>query len=191
MANIVKRRGIQCSHANFSSPKESALALLQRTMQKMTYIISRFVKVQALWGSLSVRLPCAVGNRAAESSPLRSGHHPRSHSHSSWPPTPLRSTLTHQSRKLWTRTQTWACFLQWGLQSSFDTLGDKGHRVLDKYYSHQCLFLRFRHISGVEVGQILIQVEPLPVSRGGTQAACSRHVSRRVYGFKLITEFWR
>lgn len=50
MANIVKRRGIQCSHANFSSPKESALALLQRTMQKMTYIISRFVKVQALWG---------------------------------------------------------------------------------------------------------------------------------------------
>lgn len=52
MANIVKRRGIQCSHANFSSPKESALALLQRTMQKMTYIISRFVKVQALWGGV-------------------------------------------------------------------------------------------------------------------------------------------
>lgn len=52
-----------------------------------------------------------------------------------------------------------------------------------------CL-LRFGHVDGVEIGQILVQVKPRPVSGRRTQAARSGHVSGRVYGLELFAELW-
>lgn len=49
-------------------------------------------------------------------------------------------------------------------------------------------FLRFGQVHGVEAGQVLVRVEPLPASGGGARAPRGRRVPGRVYGFELVAE---
>lgn len=171
---------------------EKHVRLLQRTMRRSLIPSLGSVKVQALWGGVWVshlgmllgveRRDCHLFKVALVPALVVTHHDFRLHFTARWHVRAGSCGGVHRHGHVFYGGGFEVSLIPW-------RVGGKGFST--RTVLPRALFLRFRHIDGVEIGQVLIQVEPLPASGGRSQAACSRHVSGRVYGLELVAEFWR
>lgn len=171
---------------------EKHVRLLQRTMRRSLIPSLGSVKVQALWGGVWVshlgmllgveRRDCHLFKVALVPALVVTHHDFRLHFTARWHVRAGSCGGVHRHGHVFDGGGFEVSLIPW-------RVGGKGFSTWTVL--PRALFLRFRHIDGVEIGQVLIQVEPLPASGGRSQAACSRHVSGWVYGLELVAEFWR